>query len=383
MVFIQHSTVYLPYGSTPNWAVVLLTRVFRLGGPGVDLFFVLSAYLITELLLREKEATGKVHVEAFYARRILRIWPLYFTGIAIGWAAQFVWHSQHLPMTYVWWFLALGGNWVCAFHGWPHSIASPLWSVSIEEQFYLTWPWAVRNLTRRRLRNLTLVLLIIPTLTRAYLAWHKYPQIMFGCNTFTRLDPILAGILLSVYLKGRAVRLSRGTRILLFVGGLAGVSWMSHFHTHPTLANMVVAYPLGTIFVVLMFISVLGAAEAEFKWMNRPTPRYLGKISYGLYVFHLLGMLITTTLLVRIMKLSEPSFVIALVTSFCVTVLLAAASYKFLEGPFLKLKDRFTYVLSDRPVSRVWRAKGSDKPAPFTLPQAKVEHAVPHSREGI
>jgi peptidoglycan/LPS O-acetylase OafA/YrhL len=324
--------------------------ILRAGMFGVDLFFVLSSFLITELLLREKQSTGRVHIQAFYVRRILRIWPLYFTAIGIAWAAQFIWHTEHLPRYYIIGFLALSGNWVCAFRRFPLSVIGPLWSVSIEEQFYLSWPWALRNLSLQRVRQLAAVLLIVPTLVRIFLYLRGSSQIMFWCNTFSRIDPILAGILISTYLKGRSLKLSPILRVGWFVLGLTGLIGVSYFcrlphqWVHPDIKAALFSYPLATICVTSMFLSVLGAADNGFAWMYRATPRYLGKVSYGLYVFHTLGLLIAASLLGTRTGIARYSLIV--IMGFVTTLLLASLSYRFLEEPFLKMKDRFTYVLS-------------------------------------
>lgn len=351
MVFMSHSHRFVPatlFSRRVAWAIdVTLTT----GSWGVDLFFVLSAYLITELLRREKEATGKVHIGSFYARRILRIWPLYFLAIGIGYLAQFVWRSQHLPTNYILCFLLLGGNWICALHGIPSTVIGPLWSVSIEEQFYLSWPWVVRNLELRWIRNVALLLLIIPTITRVYLGTHHYPPIMFWCNTFARLDPILAGILLSIGLKGRTFKLSYGTRVLLFTMALVGLVWANKTFSLEgletiTLRNSVLGYPLAGLLVSGIFVSVMGAPEAGMRWTYLPFLTYLGRISYGLYVFHRLCYVIAESAF-GVTKGPAHYFVIVL-TGFCLTLALAATSYRFYERPFLRLKERFTYILSNR-----------------------------------
>ncbi len=111
------------------------------GAFGVDLFFVLSAYLITELLLREKGERGVVSVPAFCARRVLRIWPLYFFFLALAYFVPIL-NPGHLLFRWKGpaWFSLLGGNWSVVAYGWPDSIiVTPLWSVSVEEQFYLLW----------------------------------------------------------------------------------------------------------------------------------------------------------------------------------------------------------------------------------------------------
>ena len=127
------------------------------GASGVDLFFALSAFLITSLLLRERQETGEISLRLFYIRRILRIWPLYFLVIAMGVllahtarTRNHLWYyDQSLPWYYVAGYLLFVGNWVYAAFGTTHSICAPLWTVSIEEQFYLVWP-AVMKLLKRR-----------------------------------------------------------------------------------------------------------------------------------------------------------------------------------------------------------------------------------------
>lgn len=117
------------------------------GGFGVDLFFVLSAYLITTLLLREKETLGELDVRSFWIRRILRIWPLYFFFIGLACILPYIDRTQHVGWAYALSYIFLAGNWICALKGTPNSVITPLWSVSIEEQFYLIWPLAVRKMS--------------------------------------------------------------------------------------------------------------------------------------------------------------------------------------------------------------------------------------------
>ena len=364
MVFFYHALVFEPNSflarHIPHLIFVWVVAVCNSGAFGVDVFFTLSAYLITELLLREKDVTGRVHVNAFYARRILRIWPLYFTAIGIGYGAQYLWRTQHLPAIYIYCFLALGGNWICAIHGFAQSIISPLWSVSIEEQFYLSWPWAVRKLTRKQICTTALLLLAFATVSRMYFAIHHYPQIAFWCSTFTRIDPILGGILLAVLLRGRAPTCSGRARMVLFAIGLGGIAATGAVfrmieNTPPTFWNAVLGYPMVAVFVIIVFLAVLGAPEAGAKWMNWSKARYLGKISYGLYVFHKLGLLIVYSMLKALPRYIELPLTVA--GGFCVTLLLAAISYRFLEEPFLRMKDRFTYILSDRPARNVQQVK--------------------------
>src|SRR5215467_3640185 len=131
----------------PHWLSSLLISVFGAGAYGVDLFFALSAYLITSLLLRERAATGALDLRGFYVRRILRIWPLYLAFVVFAAVMAVAIPGQQLPLRYVVGFCLLSGNWVYVFCGLPASFAIPLWTVSIEEQFYLAWPLALRRAT--------------------------------------------------------------------------------------------------------------------------------------------------------------------------------------------------------------------------------------------
>lgn len=173
------------------------------GAFGVDLFFVLSAYLITELLLREKAERGLLDVHAFYVRRILRIWPLYFFAIALGLIPAL--NQVHgFGWRYVVAFLFLAGNWSIIAWGWPlHTIVNPLWTVSVEEQFYLLWPPLVRRLSRHQLLIAAVVMVLLSTLMRSLmLVLHANP-VAVRCNTLARLDPIACGIFIAALLRGR------------------------------------------------------------------------------------------------------------------------------------------------------------------------------------
>lgn len=223
--------------------------------------------------------------------------------------------------------------------------------MSIEEQFYLSWPWVVRSLDLRWIRNVALLLLIVPTITRTYLAWHHYSYVMLGTNTFSRLDPILVGILLSTYLKGRIFNLSYAARVGMFITALLGLVLANKILHIPalektTFKDALLMFPLAAFSVSVIFVSVLGAPDAGIRWTAWPVLKYLGRISYGLYAFHRLCYVIAQSAFGAIQGL--PHYFVIVITGFGLTVAVAAASYKFFEAPFLRLKDRFTYIPSER-----------------------------------
>jgi peptidoglycan/LPS O-acetylase OafA/YrhL len=136
-VFAFHARHSLEGIAPISWLLGMsITNAAYAGSFGVDLFFVLSAFLITELLLREKETTGSLNVPAFYVRRILRIWPLYFFFLGIVAVLHLFDPSQQFGWRYLISFGLLSGNWAIVLFGVPASVANILWSVCMEEQFY-------------------------------------------------------------------------------------------------------------------------------------------------------------------------------------------------------------------------------------------------------
>jgi peptidoglycan/LPS O-acetylase OafA/YrhL len=109
----------------------------EMGAFGLCLFFMLSAYLIISLLIRERAASGTVSVRSFALRRILRIWPLYFLGIALGCLSGIFWPDMRLPWQAVASMMLLATNIYVLRHGWVLGVIGALWSIAIEEQFYL------------------------------------------------------------------------------------------------------------------------------------------------------------------------------------------------------------------------------------------------------
>jgi len=133
----------------------------------LDVFFILSAFLITELLLRERESRGAVDLKAFYIRRILRIWPLYFVVLALAGLLSVFDRSQVVGWDYTFSFLFFAGNWIMSLHAAPRAIIiAPLWSVSFEEQFYLFWPLVLRRASKKTIFLSAMALLPVAALAR-------------------------------------------------------------------------------------------------------------------------------------------------------------------------------------------------------------------------
>jgi peptidoglycan/LPS O-acetylase OafA/YrhL len=332
----------------PDALAHALGTVGMAGAFGVDLFFALSAYLITELLLRERQARGRLDVKAFYVRRILRIWPLYFLFLLLARVLAMAVKSEELSWGELFFFAFFSGNWAYAAHP-VVTIAAPLWSVSVEEQFYLLWPWAVRRGSARRIALFAVGLVAVGVALRLALASHGIYEQWISKGSLTRVDGIAAGVLLAVALRGRMPRLGTAARLALLAAGLATLLWIAAtfdlFVPPFDVLHEALGWPLVALACTAVLVSALGAEGFPFRLLASRPVVYLGRISYGLYVFHQLGLLVSGDAFPRYAE-ERPAWVLHLLVGLGLTVLLAAGSYRWIEQPFLRLKQRFTIVRS-------------------------------------
>ena len=341
LVFLYHFSFGIP--SQGFW----MQSITYIGAFGMCLFFLLSSYLITELLQRERARTGEIHLRAFYIRRILRIWPLYFVVLlANALIGKFFIPSWAISRGAVLSFLLLAGNWYI-LQGAFTAPVFVLWSISVEEQFYLVWPrlmiFGDRALQVAAVTVIPLSYFLIVHLVGQGVA---YPQIwwnsgvqfqFFGIGALLafndRLTPHLSG-------NGRSA-LFIAALCIWIVGGCLNHWNELGFHPAVSLSLSYVAAAIGSI---LIFYSVIGLrADLVPQWLI-----FLGKRSYGLYVFHQFCLSGVKVLIFH--RLSTPvSLLGSFVLGLTLTVGCAALSYEYLEKPFLRLKGRFEFVKS-RPV---------------------------------
>ena len=299
---------------------------------GLSLFFVLSAYLITLLLVRERDQTGSIHLVPFYTRRMLRIWPLYLLGIGIGIVRALLHGVLQQQKT---WFIAallLSGNLI-----YPGAILmSHLWSISIEEQFYLFFPSACRNFGRRGMLLFALLLICLANGSLIHFGRvHADLDVRVWFSSFVQFEMFAAGILLAVA-ESHLPRWSRlGSGIAL--GGALLLWFLTagafHLKTIGAVAqsatSLCTGYALVAVACCLLIVAVQG--------LPSPEPLvYSGRISYGLYVFHIPAIALITS--------HVPAAWMGAVLSLGVAYGLASLSYRYYEMPFLLLKRRFELI---------------------------------------
>lgn len=359
-VFLHHALFNI---SSENLVLNYFLIIFNKNGwVGVDLFFVLSGFLITTILLEEKKLYGKYSLKDFWIRRSLRIWPLYYLALFSGFLLvpylfKYLFNtdytdSHHLNQMrqQIIYYLFFLGNWAVFkfnYSGFPE--ISHLWTISIEEQFYLLWPLILLFLTKYRTALLTCLLLIISSiLTRLYLSLVNTPHPGIYVNTFSRMDALTLGSLIALTLHFHPNFINKITNltkpIILITTSiiLSFILYRVTFLEPQYLRQSIFGYTFIALFMSYYTISAL-SNNFFSKILSYSLLTYLGKISYGLYVWHLLAIDITAKLLPN--KFQDFKFIPA----FFITLVISIISYRLFELRFLKFKKRFSKINS-RPV---------------------------------
>ena len=157
-------------------------------GYGLSLFFTLSAFLICELLLRERSSTGSIDVKQFYIRRILRIWPLYYLAITLGLIVALLIGSPRKEFIGIGWFAVFMGAWYAVVYSPSILPINPLWSISVEEQFYLLAPWAVKYFNRKSLYGFCAVIILAANACIYFLCRSLAADRCFWYNSFVQFE---------------------------------------------------------------------------------------------------------------------------------------------------------------------------------------------------
>lgn len=368
MVFGQHY-LQLPWGWT-----------------GVDLFFVLSGFLITGILFDTRRADHRVR--NFYVRRTLRIFPLYY-GVMLLFLAVAPFAHWQWNWTWLLWPAYLGnltrflhpatlgdayqrlGDFVLTL---PESAGSldlhmgHFWSLAVEEQFYLVWPWIVFLFPNRRkliwICSITLPICLVLRVAGQHSlpAWMLDQEILYRLTPF-RIDSLLTGALIALVVRGGSAprALAWARKIFPFALGLillwllvtpGGKLWQRPYN-----------YP-GWKFTwgltgidVFAGLSILVAIQPDsllYRWLSNSTLRWVGRISYGAYVFHDIPHILYMKLSHKLIVSAEPglsahtrliqaqTLILTAGIAFAATLAIAWLSFRYFESPFLELKERWT-----------------------------------------
>ena len=344
----------------------------HVGWVGVDLFFVLSGYLITGILIRTRHARNRV--QSFYMRRVLRIFPLYYgVLLAVFIGVHFsVWLREQIPMhTWRGWiiYVAYLQNWALLHNPnfWLHNLIGHFWSLAIEEQFYFVWPWLVWSLSTRWIVRLSVVGMIASLALRLVFLWHspEQPLYPFGL-TPCRGEGLLMGAALAAYIAefGSLPKRALAGMALAGIAIIAAILISIPYAFIPDHAN-VPKYGIGITAFNLVFGALIASTQYSIRfltaWLNAGWLRSFGKYSYGIYVYH---AIVYSAAFHLISRAGYPTamrarYAIAfLLVNVAIVYGVAWLSFNYFESYFLHLKDRFRPRITE-PVARPMTAKAA------------------------
>lgn len=322
---------------------------------GVDLFFVLSGFLITGILYDTKTHQG--FFKNFYARRILRIFPLYYlvVGFAIFIGTEIDFFSPaHVPdpRPRQWWYWLYLSNFLAAKERLGHLILGPTWSLAIEEQFYLVWPLLVYLLPRTGMMGVCLLCSGVALGLRIYLFYSGVHSSALYVLTPTRLDPLAIGSFIALAVRGKGgVRACLRWGYLVLVASGAGVAYLlSQGLLNKKLPEMILfGYSTVALFfgAALLCLIAVRPDRLFIRLLTIPALLLFGKLSYALYLFNRPLVNVVESYLFHYRSFprwwgsSIPGQVIFTLLVIATSLLLAYCSWHIFEKHFLKLKRYF------------------------------------------
>jgi peptidoglycan/LPS O-acetylase OafA/YrhL len=351
MVLFPHIEQFKQLKNMDNY---LYLYPFETGKLGVTLFFVLSGFLITYLLLAEEHSFKKISIRKFYIRRMLRIWPLYFLIIILaffilpnislftlpGFGKEVIYSNLFLK---IFLYIIFFPNLVLSLYGLvPY--ASHTWSIGTEEQYYLVWPIILKYFKQYRL--LLMIVIIITYLSIDELLSTQYADFLPFKNalqafwTSFKIDCMaIGGIFAILYFEKSKVLILLQNTIVFYLAIILVIFLM--------LKSIQFPYFHFECYAVLFGIIILNFAtnekikiSLENKFLN-----YLGNISYGLYMYHAIGIVLAIAISTSI---SSATNWLIYPLSFVLTIIIAGLSFKYFESFFLKFKDKYSIVLSGK-----------------------------------
>ncbi len=351
--------------------------VSKFGWIGVDLFFVLSGFLITDILLKTKG--NKNFLRNFYLRRTLRIFPLYYLVLLLFFilAPYFTelkgqYAFYHNDQFFLWGYLQ---NWFLIFHTPPsynNSIFGHFWSLSIEEHFYLLWPFII--LFCRNLKTLTHIIIsvLIFFIMFRFFSWSLYgnSDLNYKFQYYTRMDGLCIGSLIAIW---KFDRKQIKARIMKLAGFFFTIHLLLAIISKSLIKNLpyfnFIGFTSISIFFGIILVCAIEARSKLLRLLFEASPiRYIGKISYGLYIYHIpILILFRLYFSDTVMKLGLSQFYSNIVIAFSAaiaTILVSIISFNLFEKKLLLLKEKMTaegFSLFLRKKIRLWLKPASAK----------------------
>jgi peptidoglycan/LPS O-acetylase OafA/YrhL len=344
-VFLEHFSLS-GYACFENKTFALLREVFFYRGYlGVSPFFVISGFLITTLLMHEWKTKGGINIKNFYIRRALRIWPLYFTVLIIGFIiAPLLTDAVNNETSNPWYYLFFAANFNSIYWGLPNNpVLLPMWSLAVEEQFYLFFP-ILLFLFRGRVLLLVLLLMIGGGLYYRHLLYPNF--VAMGIHSITVAPDLIVGVLcgLAYQWNWKVLDWIRNMPSwLIFLIYLVGIYLLFNGTFDFYRPTVLISRLVYTLFFAFIVLEQSFAKNSVVKFSTIPKLSQLGIISYGLYCLHQPALMIGKA----IEGLIHPYFpdwltiMVMMSTGLLLAVFFARLSFRYLEKPFLLMKRKY------------------------------------------
>jgi peptidoglycan/LPS O-acetylase OafA/YrhL len=312
-------------------------KICQLGNTGVSLFFVLSGFVITRILINS--VNSQTYFSSFYIRRTLRIFPLYYFALMSYYLFPFLTSHSNVLFDFTkekFYYFVYLQNFARTFN-WASSGPQHFWSLAVEEHFYLIWPAIIFFTIKRNESTLLYISIILFIFTHVVRFLMSNNNLEINVFTFSRLDQLILGSLIAIIeLKGGISEKFNKYYFYLCMIGILGITILEIQNKH-IIKDVFKHTFFGFLYAgLIMFVIANSHSNILNKFLQNLFLQYLGKISYGIYVWHMIAIYIVEYYF-------NLGIILGFVVTLLATILISFLSFNIVETPFLKLKSKFEY----------------------------------------
>jgi len=359
VVFISHICLFNSYLLSNKYFLFLKSNILVNGYLGVNLFFTLSGFLITFFLLKEKQKTGEVNIKAFYLKRILRIWPLYFITLLLGISICYLVTHYHLYFPFrgceteiekIEYYFFFASNFALIDQENIIPVIGVLWSISIEEQFYLIWPLIIWFIPDKHLLKIFFAIVLASVIFRYYnysndkiIQYHT-----LSCMTYLTFGAISAyyffqessivSFIKNEFKKKKYFIYAFSIVFLISRKFLSSYIYdYSIYRFYSSVESVVISFLFSFFILDQAIVSGTSFQLKNYKWLTS-----IGKYTYGAYCYHMIAIFIISGIFnfINIKEGFFVQFIMSFIIAYVFTLYLSKVSYEKIEKLFLEIKDK-------------------------------------------